>query len=100
MSDDLDSFQDSPRMDTAIVSTVGGLSEGAKAFIRQFQPADDDAGCIATFETVREFKPFKTQQAKVAAEAADKPFTVSDEVYEDVTYIRINIRGSNLREVH
>jgi len=68
-----------------ITSSVGGLSAGAQAFIRQFQPADDDSGCIATFETVREFKPFKTQQAKAAADAAGKPFGVTDEVYEDVT---------------
>jgi hypothetical protein len=97
---DVDSFEDSAPSEAAITSTVGGLSAGAQAFIRQFQPADDDSGCIATFETVREFKPFKTQQAKAAAEAAGKPFGVTDEVYEDVTYIRINIRGSNLREVH
>lgn len=97
---DVDSFQDSPRSDTALTTTVGGLSDGAKAFIRQFQPADDDAGCIATFSTEREFKPFKTNEAKKVAEAAGKPFGIMDEVYEDVTYIRINIRGSNLREVH
>lgn len=97
---DVDSFEDSAPSDAAITSSVGGLSAGAQAFIRQFQPADDDSGCIATFETVREFKPFKTQQAKIAAEAEGRPFGVTDEVYEDVTYIRINIRGSNLREVH
>jgi len=97
---DVDSFEDSAPSDVVITSSVGGLSAGAQAFIRQFQPADDDSGCIATFETVREFKPFKTQQAKAAADAAGKPFGVTDEVYEDVTYIRINIRGSNLREVH
>lgn len=97
---DVDSFEDSAPSDTALVSMTGGLSAGAQAFIRQFQPADDDSGCIATFETVREFKPFKTQQAKMAAEVDGRTFTVSDEVYENVTYIRINIRGSNLREVH
>lgn len=97
---DVDTFEESAPADTAISSSVGGLSAGAQAFIRQFQPADDDAGCIATFETVREFKPFKTQEAKKAAEEAGRAFTVSDEVYEDVIYIRINIRGSNLREVH
>lgn len=97
---DVDTFEESAPGDVAITSSVGGLSAGAQAFIRQFQPADDDAGCIATFETVREFKPFKTQEAKKEAEAAGRPFTVADEVYEDVIYIRINIRGSNLREVH
>lgn len=97
---DVDSFEESAPSDTTIVSSMGGLSAGAQAFIRQFQPADDDSGCIATFETVREFKPFKTQLAKKAADDANRPFTVSDEVYEDVIYIRINIRGSNLREVH
>lgn len=97
---DFDVFEESPSTGGELTSTVGGLSEGAKAFIRQFQPADDDTGCIATFETVKEFKPFKTQEAKKLAEATGKPFTSLDEIYEEVIYIRINIRGSNLREVH
>lgn len=97
---DVDSFEESAPSDTAMVSSASGLSAGAKAFIRQFQPADDDAGCIATFETVKEFKPFKTKQVQDKLEADGRPFTALDEVYEDVIYIRINIRGSNLREVH
>jgi len=35
---DIDSFEDSAPSDVAITSSVGGLSAGAQAFIRQFQP--------------------------------------------------------------
>ena len=97
---DVDSFEDSAPSDVAITSSVGGLSAGAQAFIRQFQPADDDSGCIATFETVSVFQPFKTKQTKDKADSEGRPFNAADEIFENVTFIRINIRGSNLREVH
>jgi hypothetical protein len=97
---DFDTFDEPPAQDHSRVTNVAGLSEGAKAFIRQFVPADDDTGCIATFETVQEFKPFKSKELQLKAEAEGRIPGPECEIYEPVTYIRINIRGSNLREVH
>jgi len=44
---DVDSFEDSAPSDV-VITARRRLSAGAQAFIRQFQPADDDSGCIAT----------------------------------------------------
>lgn len=72
---------------------ANGLSEGAKQFIRQYVPKDDDEGCIGGFEYVNEFKPFKSK------EETEKQGKLV-EIFENVLFIRINIRGSDLREVH
>lgn len=58
-----------------------------QAFIKQYVPQDDDTGCVANFEMYSEYKPFKSKEA-------------GREIFEDVLYIRINIRGDNKREVH
>jgi len=63
------------------------LSEGAKQFIRQYVPADDSKDVIVTFEIVNEFKPAKS---RIASEVAGKPV----EIYEDVVFIRKNVRGT------
>lgn len=58
-----------------------------QAFLKQYVPQDDDQGVIAMFETVSEFKPFKSQQA-------------GHDIFEDVTFVRINVRGNDKLEVH
>lgn len=93
MSFDPDSFDPQAGNTGRLPAEAAGLSEGAKAFARQYLPADDDSGCIATFEWVNEFKPAKS---RVASEAQGQPV----EIFEDVLYIRKNIRGNSLLEVH
>lgn len=72
---------------------AAGLPQAAKDFIRQYSPADDDSGCIGGFEWYREYKPFLSKQA---TEKEGKPV----EIFENVLYVRINIRGSDRNEVH
>lgn len=79
---------------------LAGFSAAAKAFIREYVPADDDEGAIGTFETVREYKPAKSQKMREQATAAGKEPGPDCEVYEDVVFIRINIRGNDKLEVH
>lgn len=57
-----------------------------EAFIKQYVPSDDDQGVLGNFETVKEFKPFKSQQEH-------------KEIFEDETYVRIKIRGNDKLEV-
>jgi len=78
---------------TSLAAETPGLSEGAKQFIRQYVPADDSKDVIVTFEIVNEFKPAKS---RIASEVAGKPV----EIYEDVVFIRKNVRGNNTLEVH
>jgi hypothetical protein len=80
--------------------SLSGFSQAAKDFIKQYVPSDDDEGCIGTFETVREFKPAKSQVLREAAEKEGKIAGPDCEVYENVTFIRINIRGNDKLEVH
>lgn len=61
-------------------------AQSQRAFIKQYVPEDDDEGVIATFERVKEFKPFLSQQK-------------GEDVYEDVDFIRIVIRGNDKLEV-
>lgn len=77
-----------------------GLSAGARAFIKEYAPQDDDSGCIVSFETVREFKPFLTRQKQEAAEKEGRMPGPECEVFGDETFIRINIRGNDKIEVH
>lgn len=86
MQFDPDNFTPGPATG-AVGAEHGSLSEGAKQFIRQFVPADDDQGCIGTFEHLQEYKPFKSQEA-------------GREIYETVLFIRITIRGNDKLEVH
>lgn len=58
-----------------------------QAFIKQYVPEDDDSGCIASFDVVREYQPFKSKEAGY-------------DIFEDRTYVRINIRGNDKLEVH
>ena len=92
--EDISEFTD----DNASVS--GALSDGAKEFIRKYTPQDDDSGCVVSFETVSEFKPYKTRQAQELAESAGQVPGSECDVFEDVTYIRISIRGNDKLEVH
>lgn len=105
-----DDFE-STEVETASAAT--GLSDGAKAFIRQnspsgynpneadrnvdesrrYGPKDDDPGCIGTFEWYNEYKPFASKEA---TEKEGKPV----EIFENVLYVRIDIRGSALNGVH
>lgn len=96
MEDTFDPSSFAPQAATgSLPAEANGLSEGAKMFIRQYTPSDDDAGCIATFETVSEYKPFKSK-AEREREGGDP----NAEIYEPVLYIRINIRGNDKLEVH
>lgn len=79
---------------------LAGFSSAAKDFIKQYLPSDDDEGCIGTFETVREYKPAKSQKLREEAEKAGKVAGPECEVYEDVIFLRINIRGNDKLEVH
>jgi hypothetical protein len=84
----------------ATLSSLSGYSQAAKDFIKQYVPTDDDEGCIGTFETVREFKPAKSQKLREEAVAAGREPGPDCEIYEDVVFIRINIRGNDKLEVH
>lgn len=111
---DSDDFEaDTSGADASPVFNSSSLSDGAKSFIKQnspsgynpheaprdvdmarrYSPGDDDPGCIGSFEFVSEFKPFKS---KVATEAKGEPV----EIFEDVLYIRIVIRGTDKNIVH
>lgn len=79
---------------------LSGFSQAARDFIKQYVPSDDDEGCIGTFETVREFKPAKSQALREQCQKEGKTAGPECEVYEDVTFIRINIRGNDKLEVH
>lgn len=70
-----------------------------QAFIKQYVPEDDDSGAIASFEIVHEFKPWKSAKATEEAQAID-PAAPAKEIWEDVVFIRINIRGNDKIEVH
>lgn len=70
-----------------------------QAFIKQYVPEDDDSGAIASFEVVREFKPAKSAAATEAAQKIDQMAPMV-EIWEDVIYVRINIRGNDKIEVH
>jgi hypothetical protein len=92
---------------------LSSLSDGAKSFIKQnspsgynphdasrhvdtsrrYTPQDDDPGCIGTFEWHSEYKPFASKEA---TDREGKPV----EIFENVLYIRIDIRGSALNGVH
>jgi len=85
---DPDSFTpSSPSAKGNLPAEAAGLPEAAKQFIRSYLPSDDDSGCIGTFETVSEYKTFKSKEA-------------GKEIYEPVIFIRINIRGNDRTEVH
>lgn len=84
----------------ATLPGLAGFSQAARDFIKQYVPSDDDEGCIGTFETVKEFKPAKSQKLKEEVEKAGKVAGPECEVYEDVVFIRINIRGNDKLEVH
>lgn len=112
MADDFDQF-DAGEAPAEASSSAQNLSDGAKTFIRQNSPSgynpneadrfvdesrrytakDDDPGCIGTFEWHREYKP---HASKMATEEQGKPV----EIFGDVLYIRISIRGSSINEVH
>lgn len=112
MADDFDSF-DAGDASEPSGSAVSNLSDGAKAFIKQnspsgynpneasrfvdearrYSPTDDDPGCIGTFEWHNEYKP---HASKEATEREGKPV----EIFENVLYVRIDIRGSALNGVH
>jgi hypothetical protein len=104
MSDDFDPNTHHAQQFTGVPpSTLPGLagfSQGARDFIKQYVPADDDEGCIGTFETVREYKPAKSQALREQAEKEQRVAGPECEVYENVTFIRINIRGNDKLEVH
>lgn len=72
---------------------AAGLPQAAKDFIRQYSPKDDDSGCIGSFEWYREYKPYLSKEA---TEKEGKPV----EIFANVLYVRINIRGSDRNEVH
>jgi hypothetical protein len=76
------------------------LPVGAREFARQYLPGDDDAGCIGSFETVKEHKPAKSRALREKAEAEGRVPGVECDVYEDVTYVRISIQGNDKLEVH
>jgi hypothetical protein len=64
---------------------AGARSE--REFLRQYVPQDDDEGVIANFERVREHQPFESQEK-------------GTDMYRDVDYVRIRVRGNDKLEVH
>jgi hypothetical protein len=86
--------------EASALPSLSGFSQSAKDFIKQYIPSDDDEGCIGTFETVREFKPAKSQVLREQAEKEGKVAGPECEIYENVVFIRINIRGNDKLEVH
>lgn len=76
------------------------LPTGAQNFAKEYLPDDDNKDCIVSFEVVNEFKPFKSQINREKAEKEGRVPNHTDEVYEDVVYIRKTIRGNDKLEVH
>lgn len=64
---------------------AGARSE--REFLRQYVPQDDDEGVIANFERFREHQPFESKEK-------------GQDVYRDVDYVRIRVRGNDKLEVH
>jgi hypothetical protein len=58
-----------------------------REFLRQYVPQDDDEGVIAHFERVKEHQPFESKQK-------------GEDIYRDVDYVRIRVRGNDKLEVH
>jgi hypothetical protein len=89
----MDVFQDTGPSDLDRVSPIDGkLSDGAKAFISQFVPTDDDRSCIVAFDVRNEFMTFKSREA---SEKKGEPV----EIYEPVVFINITVRGNDKLEV-
>lgn len=78
---------------SSLPAGYAGLSEGAKKFIREHVPEDDGTDVIVSFETVSEYQPFKTKKARELNPDAE-------DIYDDVLYIRKNVRGNPLLEIH
>lgn len=76
------------------------LSEGAKNFVKEFLPEDDNQDVIVTFELVKEEKPFKSKILRDKAEVEGREPGSECDVFEDVVYIRKTVAGNSLLEVH
>lgn len=81
-------------------ASVGGLPPsavnlppGAQSFIRGYTPSDDDQGVIGSFELVAVHQTFKSKEASEKNGEAV-------EIFEDVVFVRINVRGNDKTEVH
>jgi hypothetical protein len=88
MSNDFDPSNTMPGAPSGgLPASAAGLPPGAQQFIRSYTPADDDQGVIGSFEMVSEYKPFKSEKS-------------GTEVFEDVIYVRISVRGNDKTEVN
>ena len=67
--------------------SFGPAAPSQQAFLKQYVPQDDDNGVVANFENVSEHKPFLSQQA-------------GKDVFADVVFVRITVRGNDKLEVH
>jgi len=76
------------------------LSGGAKAFIREFIPDDDNKDCIVSFEVVKDLQTFKTELKRQESISKGIEPGPECEVYDDVVYIRKTVRGNDTLEVH
>lgn len=92
MADDFDDFTAPSETGGSSVFNVASLSPGAKRFIKEFMPDDDDSGCIGTFYMEHEFQTFESRKQ---SEEKGEPV----EVFKDILYISIDIKGSNLNAI-
>lgn len=74
-------------------ASAANLPPGAQHFIRGYTPADDDQGVIGSFELVSVHQTFKSKEASEKKGEAV-------EIFEDVVFVRINVRGNDKTEVH
>lgn len=88
---------EAPSTKSALFNT---LSAGAKSFIQQYVPEDDNKDCIVSFEVVKDLQTFKTELKRQAAIAEGREPGPECEVYEDIVYIRKKVRGNETLEVH
>lgn len=94
MSDEFNPANMSPGAATGgLPNFASKLPQGAQDFIRGHLPSEDDQGVIPTFEKVPVFQTFKSKEA---SEKQGKDI----EIWEDVTFIRISVRGNDKAEVH
>lgn len=71
----------------SVPASAANLPPGAQNFIRGYAPSDDDQGVVGSFELVPVHQTHKSMAA-------------GKEIFEDVCFVRINVRGNDKIEVH
>lgn len=111
MTDSFDPSSMTPGPATGTLpSMYSSFPQGAQDFIRGHLPRNDDAALIVNFEKIPTFQTFKTKIAREGypaehptragkTETGGVPDPNAEEIWEDVTHIRINVPGNTTLEV-